>query len=147
MTKTNRLTRSTSDQMLGGVAGGIAEYFNVEAALIRLAFVGITLLGGSGVVAYLILWVILPTESKNPTTDTEAVIKENTQEIKGKITSLTKDIKTERSHLIWGLILISFGLIFLLQNYGFMIHFNLFRLWPVILIIFGFSILTQSDKS
>jgi phage shock protein PspC (stress-responsive transcriptional regulator) len=55
-----RLTRSTNDQMVAGVAAGIANYFNVDTTIIRLLFVIATLTGGHGLLAYLILWAVMP---------------------------------------------------------------------------------------
>ena len=56
------LTRS-SNGMLGGVASGIARSLNVDATLVRLAFVLFTVFGGSGVLIYLALWAVLPRET------------------------------------------------------------------------------------
>ena len=55
-----RLTRSTNDQMIAGVAAGIADYFNIDATIVRLLFVIAALTGGHGVLAYLIMWVLMP---------------------------------------------------------------------------------------
>ncbi|WP_395725879.1 PspC domain-containing protein [Nakamurella sp.] len=55
-----RLTLSTSDKMIGGVCGGIAAYFNVDPTLIRLIAVVLALLGGGGVLAYLLAWIVIP---------------------------------------------------------------------------------------
>lgn len=55
-----KLARSTTDRMIAGVAGGLAEYFDIDATLVRALFVIVTLLGGSGVLLYIILWVIMP---------------------------------------------------------------------------------------
>jgi phage shock protein PspC (stress-responsive transcriptional regulator) len=52
--------RSGTDRMAGGVCGGLAEYSGVDAVLWRVGFVALTLLGGSGVLLYLLLWVLLP---------------------------------------------------------------------------------------
>ena len=57
-----KLYRSRTERMLGGVCGGLGEYFNIDPTLVRLAFVAATLLGGPGVVAYIILWIITPEE-------------------------------------------------------------------------------------
>ena len=57
---TRRLTRSTTDKMLGGVAGGIAEYFGVDSTWVRAAFVLSLILPGPQVLLYLLLWVIIP---------------------------------------------------------------------------------------
>ena len=60
-----RLTRSADDRMLAGVAGGLAEYFAIDPAIVRLIFVIIALFGGgvTGIVIYLILWAIMPEAS------------------------------------------------------------------------------------
>jgi len=46
--------------MLGGVAGGLAEHTGVDAVLWRVAFVALTVAGGSGVLAYALLWLLMP---------------------------------------------------------------------------------------
>ena len=55
-----RLTRSTTDSMIAGVAGGVADYFAVDPTLVRLLFVLLALAGGPGLLIYLILWVVMP---------------------------------------------------------------------------------------
>jgi phage shock protein PspC (stress-responsive transcriptional regulator) len=55
-----RLTRSTNDQMVAGVAAGIANYFNVDPTIIRLLFVLAALTGGHGFLIYLIMWAVMP---------------------------------------------------------------------------------------
>ncbi|TFV94447.1 PspC domain-containing protein [Algoriphagus kandeliae] len=55
-----KLYRNPDDKALGGVASGLAAYFGVEVLWIRLAFVFLTIAGGSGVLIYLILWIITP---------------------------------------------------------------------------------------
>ncbi|AVM01247.1 PspC domain-containing protein [Gordonia iterans] len=55
-----RLTRSSSDKMLGGVCGGLARYFGVDATWVRIAFVASILLPGPQVLLYLLLWLIIP---------------------------------------------------------------------------------------
>ena len=55
------LRRSTDDRMLAGVAGGLARYFNVDATLVRIAFVVLTIIGsGVGVALYLAAWLLIP---------------------------------------------------------------------------------------
>lgn len=46
--------------MLCGVCGGIAEYFNIDPTLVRLVWVLITLMGGAGILAYIIAAIIIP---------------------------------------------------------------------------------------
>jgi phage shock protein PspC (stress-responsive transcriptional regulator) len=55
-----RLIRSSNDKMVAGVSAGLADYFDVDPVLIRLAFVGLTMLNGVGLIAYLILAIVLP---------------------------------------------------------------------------------------
>ncbi|MFT9077881.1 PspC domain-containing protein [Ethanoligenens sp.] len=55
-----RLYRSRTQRMLAGVCGGIAEYFNVDPTLIRLAWVVFCFIGGSGILAYIIAAIIVP---------------------------------------------------------------------------------------
>jgi phage shock protein C len=61
--KVKRLYRSGKDKMLGGVCGGIAEYFDVDPTLVRLLWVILTLIYGVGLLAYIIAWIIIP---RNP---------------------------------------------------------------------------------
>ncbi len=61
-----RLRRSISEKRIAGVCGGLAEYFNVDVSLVRLAWVVLTIVPGAiffGVLAYLAAWVLMP-ESK-----------------------------------------------------------------------------------
>ena len=57
--KTNKLTLS-DERMIGGVCGGIAEYFDLDVSLIRVVWALVALIGGTGLLAYLIAWLIIP---------------------------------------------------------------------------------------
>jgi len=60
---TRRLTRSTTDRKIAGVCGGLAEYFNVDATLVRVIWAILTIIPGCivlGIVAYLVAWFIMP---------------------------------------------------------------------------------------
>lgn len=59
-----KLYRSETDRQVAGVCAGIAEYFGVDVSLVRLGFVLGTVLGGPGVMLYVVLWVVLPEESQ-----------------------------------------------------------------------------------
>ncbi|HTI28771.1 MAG TPA: PspC domain-containing protein [Methylomirabilota bacterium] len=56
------LRRRNSDRVLGGVAGGLGDYFNVDPLLIRISFVGLMIFGGAGLVLYVVAWLLLPAE-------------------------------------------------------------------------------------
>ena len=62
MDPTRKLYRSKTNRKLAGVCGGLAQYFNVDATLIRVLFVVLAVLGGSGLVLYLAMWIIVPRE-------------------------------------------------------------------------------------
>ena len=55
-----KLYESSTDKKLAGVCGGIAEYFNIDSTLVRLGWVVFSLLGGSGLLAYIIAAIIMP---------------------------------------------------------------------------------------
>ena len=57
-----KLTRSKKDKMVGGVCSGIAKYFGMDPTVVRLAWVVFTLLGGAGLLAYIIAWIVMPEE-------------------------------------------------------------------------------------
>lgn len=55
-----RLYRSRNDRMIAGVCGGIANYFDVDPTWIRLLFVLFFFLGGSALLVYIIMWIVVP---------------------------------------------------------------------------------------
>ena len=55
-----KLYKSSTDKKLAGVCGGIAEYFGIDSTLVRLGWVVFSLLGGSGLLAYIIAAIIMP---------------------------------------------------------------------------------------
>jgi len=58
--KIKKLYRSRKNRIIAGVCGGIGEYFNVDPTLIRLLWVFLIFIGGSGIFAYIIAWIIMP---------------------------------------------------------------------------------------
>ncbi|MDQ7093466.1 PspC domain-containing protein [Desulfosporosinus sp. PR] len=59
-----RLYRSSHDKQLGGVCGGIAEYLDLDPSLVRLGALLLLLVGGTGFLAYLAAWFIIPSEKR-----------------------------------------------------------------------------------
>jgi phage shock protein C len=55
-----RLMRSNTDKKLAGVCGGLGAYFDVDPMIIRLCWLLAVLLGGTGLLAYVVLWIVLP---------------------------------------------------------------------------------------
>ncbi|HSI94020.1 MAG TPA: PspC domain-containing protein [Jiangellaceae bacterium] len=57
-----RLTRSTSDRMVAGVAAGLANYFDIDPVIMRVLFVALAIFGGGGLILYLVCWFLMPPE-------------------------------------------------------------------------------------
>ena len=140
-----KLTRSEKERMLGGVCGGLAEYFGFDPTLVRLVFVLLALAGGTGILVYIVLWIIMPRRSQ---TEAREVVGENIEDIKKRLVELQGEAKAavtgekaeewKRSSGLWlGLVLAAIGLLLLLSNLG---VFRLWRwaiLWPIALILLG----------
>jgi phage shock protein C len=60
MEQPKRLYRSRYDTMIGGVSGGLAQYFNTDTTIIRVVFVILALFAAGGVLLYIILWIAIP---------------------------------------------------------------------------------------
>ena len=60
MDRNRRLYRSQSNRMIAGVCGGLAEYLQVDATIIRVIFVVLAVLGGAGLPIYLAMWIVVP---------------------------------------------------------------------------------------
>jgi len=142
--------------MIAGVCGGIAEYFDIDSTLVRLLTVLVVLIGGAGVVAYIIAWIVIP---KNPEQVSDEAF-EKRENIKEKVKKGAKDVieevkehfesdepshKSEKNRRIFGgIIVIVIGLIFLLNSLLPWVGWG--RLWPVILIAIGITIMIQAFK-
>ena len=152
-----KLYRSKKDCVIGGVCGGIAEYFDVDSTLVRLLTIAIFFLGESGIIAYIIGWIIIP---QNPNGNTEDN-SENKGEIKGKIKKgtdkankkLEENLPEERSkgksgrnrNIVLGVILIIAGLIFMGTTFFPWITWVAWgTFWPVIIIVVGLVIMIRA---
>ncbi|GAA0695514.1 phage shock protein C [Dyella sp. SG562] len=60
MNTDKRLVRSSSQKMIAGVCGGVAQYLGWDVTIVRLLWIVLTLAGGSGILIYLILWLVMP---------------------------------------------------------------------------------------
>jgi phage shock protein C len=94
MEEQRRLHRSEKHRLLGGVCGGMAEYFRTDPILVRVIFVLLTVLlaGIFGVLAYIVLWIVLPRASGTELPAKEAV-KENIEELKETATEAGKKVE------------------------------------------------------
>ncbi|VVB67137.1 PspC domain protein [Candidatus Norongarragalina meridionalis] len=136
-----RLYRSKKDRILGGVCGGIAEYFEVDPTLVRLLWVLFVLAGGAGVIAYIIAWIIMPPNPKQKGVDEDF---SRAAERLGKRMERRKEREEDGKHglLIGGIIVLGIGLVFLASNYGwFPGWWSWDKMWPVMLILVGVGLL------
>ncbi len=153
----NKLYRSKKDCVIGGVCGGIAEYFDIDTTLVRLLAVLVFFFGGSGIIAYIIGWIIIP---QNPNGNTEDNSK-NKGEIEGKIKKgadkadkkAEENLSEERSkgnseknrNIILGIILIIVGLVFMGTTFFPWITWIAWgTFWPVIIIVVGLVIMIRA---
>ena len=60
-----RLYRSSLDKQLGGVCGGMAEYLDIDPSLVRIGAILLLLVGGTGFLAYLVAWLVIPLDTDN----------------------------------------------------------------------------------
>lgn len=61
----HRLRRRTSDRVIGGVAGGLGDYLNVDPILLRAGFAGLMIFGGAGLVLYVLGWILIPAQGQD----------------------------------------------------------------------------------
>lgn len=83
--ETNKLYRSKANRVIGGVCGGIAEYFNIDPILIRIAWVFVTLFAGAGIIAYIVALIIVP---DNPVQESVSSSKKNSGDFSKLLGSL-----------------------------------------------------------
>lgn len=62
MEPVKRISRSRTDRMIAGVAGGLASYFEIDPLIIRIAFIVLTLFNGLGLILYIVLWLLVSNE-------------------------------------------------------------------------------------
>jgi phage shock protein C len=147
-----KLYRSETNRMIAGVCGGLAKYFNVDATLVRLVFLLLFFLGGSGFLLYFILWIIVPQESRTTGT-AQDVVQANAQDMAQTARSFGESMgasggdvaqsAARNGPLIFAVLLIFLGVWFLLQN---LLHIDLGQLWPIILIIIGLALLIPAMR-
>ncbi|MBE6289209.1 MAG: PspC domain-containing protein [Bacteroidaceae bacterium] len=57
-----QLRRSKTDKMIAGICGGLGKYFGLDPTILRLVFVLLMIFAGTGLLAYLIMWLVIPYE-------------------------------------------------------------------------------------
>jgi phage shock protein C len=134
---TRRLYKSRQNRVIDGVCGGVAEYFDVDPTIVRLLWVLVTLMGGSGFILYIIAMIIMPVNPEHL-----AVPKPETPTVK---------MPSDRRRF-FGIMLILLGAFILLLNLGLIAGFGWWSfsrtvILPVLLIMLGgFFIYIHTSK-
>lgn len=165
------LYRSRIDRMLAGVCGGLGEYFQLDPTLIRLVFVLLAAFTGVGVLAYIVLWIVVPEEggqplyeqwksegkSTVPAPDTSsapqppaAASTPGPVPVTGSWSS-RPDEWLHRDHIrrggvVPGVVLIVVGALFLVNVILPQLRIDIWKLWPVILIAIGIGIMVRPRR-
>jgi phage shock protein C len=61
-----KLYRTRDERMLAGVCGGLAQFFSIDPTIVRLIFVVLALMGSTGLLIYIIMWIVVPEEPLGP---------------------------------------------------------------------------------
>ena len=130
-----KLQRDTQHKVIGGVCAGLANYFGIDMALVRVLFAVALLVFGTGFWIYVLLWILMPSDSAVASDEASYVVSPD-----GAV-SPTKS----KSGMTAGLILIGIGLFGLLHR--FIPQFNWQMAWPILLILLGVSLIVpRKDK-
>jgi len=138
-----RLYRSLHNSTIGGVCGGLGEYFNTDPVIFRVIFAVAFFAGGSGLLAYLVFWIITPVQPYQAGNQTAQSVKEEPTDKEIKPEYMEPEKKQRSDGSIWGgIILITIGAIFLIDRFVPRIDFG--DLWPLILVVVGAILIFNS---
>lgn len=149
-----RLYRSRKNRMLGGVCGGIAEYFEIDPVIVRLIAVALFFVGGSAILAYIIALIVIPYEPLETAVgqNKEATPPASTISAQTAVES-PRQSSGDAVPLFLGILLIVIGGLFLLHNlpifspfYLSIRHYLRHFFWPSILIVFGVFLIARAWK-
>ena len=146
-----RLLRSRNNRVIAGVCAGLADYFKIDLALMRVLFVVATICGSFGFWMYIILWIVVPEEySLESGTNDRAYSRsyghDDTIDITPKDETDGKDDKKSvNGAMIASMVLIFIGLVALIDNFTPLAW--IWKLWPVPIIIIGVILLINSLKN
>jgi phage shock protein PspC (stress-responsive transcriptional regulator) len=151
----NRLYRSTTDKMLGGVCAGLGKYLRIDVTLVRLFFIVVTLAGGFGLLLYLILWVVIPSE--NQVVDPNHPEALNSEELKERAGMVRDDFvnaissPNQNTAKFIGIALVLMGGIMVMKqlNVSWLSWLNSGVIWAMLIVAAGVALLvrgTRGDK-
>ena len=130
-----RLRKSSSDRVMFGVAGGLAEHLDIDSTLIRVAFVVLGFASGIGLIAYIVLALAMP----------EAV--EGAASVQDSTPPTEADTRTKRNRNFIGGILVIIGVVLLLLQLDFFSWLRWGLIWPLVIIAVGVALIWDRTKS
>lgn len=139
-----RLSRNSMNRVIGGVCSGLAEYFGLDIALVRIAFVIAFLFASFGFWLYIILWIVLPDGQRTMDNGQQTSgLGQQTTDIGQQSESVAKSESKVKS-IFAGSFVILIGLLFLVNNF---IPINwVWKLWPLILVAIGVVMIVTASK-
>jgi phage shock protein C len=137
-----RLTRSSTDKMIAGVCGGLADYLEIDPVLVRMAFLVLFFASGIGIPIYIILWVVMPLGENEAVADS-IVIQKNINDIGESVQSGAKRLGKPGTV---GVILVLLGAYFLLSEIGLFNWVSGAVFWPLVIIGIGIFMLVRRNK-
>lgn len=142
-----RLYKSRKNRIIAGVCGGIAEYFNVDPVLVRVIAVLLFFAGGAALIAYIVGMIIIPQQPWEGAKEGEQTQVQNPAPIE------QRESLSQSGALVIGVILIIFGVIFLMRNIPFLHHYYWWFwdhgwrfFWPSILIAIGLLVIFRGSR-
>lgn len=139
-----KLYRLRNDRVLAGVASGLARHFNTDPVLIRVLFIAVALAGGSGVLAYIIMWAIVPEEPYQFQAYGDAGANPNTNPVSEDQKPTENNTDARQGRIIAGGVLILLGALFLAEE--FLPSFDFSKFWPLLLVGIGVLLLLNSKS-
>lgn len=115
-----RLYRSRKDRVVAGISGGLADYFGFDPVLFRIGFVVLALTGGSGLLIYLVLWLVIPEAPEGYQPPARATVSSMPAAMIGAVliavggVALLNMIIPDVSRFLWPLALVVVGLVLVL---------------------------------
>jgi phage shock protein C len=147
-----KLYRSQTDRMIAGVCGGLGAYLGIDAGLVRLFFVLLTIGGGAGVLIYFLLWILIPYPEQGQPASAET-IRSGAEEMAARAGTFGADVRTSmrnnpQTGLIVGVALVLLGLVFLGQNFQivWLRWLDAGVLWPLLLIAAGTALIWRRTR-
>ncbi len=145
------LHRSSTNKVIAGVAGGLGGYFKIDPTIIRILFILLTVFSGSGILIYLVLWLIMPLDNAKISLSNNDNLKQNANEMSAKARSFAHDLRfasphREESRFWWGLAIVIFGFLVLFHNFGLFEIFSMSKLWPLVLVGIGIMIINRKNQ-